>query len=212
MGDSEQTAYLAGDDAAPVTRTERMRLDTVRAVLADRAVWAQPDPSLQESIVAAITAAKRSTHPVPARRKPWIGHTLLGVAAALIIAAGVTVGITGHNTTTAATFAARLTGTPLAAGATGQVTLTQTAGGWQIALSATGLPRRDSGSFYEAWLKNAVGVLVPIGTFNEPVQVTLWAGVSPVDFPTLTITAQEANGNPASSGRVVLKGVTHRIG
>ncbi len=51
---------------------------------------------------------------------------------------------------------------------------------------------------------------VPIGTFDEPAQVTLWAGVSPADFPTLTVTQQQGNGDPASSGRVVLKGTAHR--
>ena len=38
--------------------------------------------------------------------------------------------------------------------------------------------------FYQAWLRNAAGVLVPIGTFNEGRNVTLWAGVSPKDYPT----------------------------
>ena len=37
-------------------------------------------------------------------------------------------------------------------------------------INATGLPRRDNGAYYEAWLKNAAGVLVPIGTFNQPAE------------------------------------------
>ena len=48
--------------------------------------------------------------------------------------------------------------------------------GWRIELDATGLPRLDNGRFYQAWLRNAAGVLVPIGTFNEGQNVTLWAG------------------------------------
>ena len=51
-----------------------------------------------------------------------------------------------------------------------------------------------------------VGVLVPIGTFNEGAEVVLWAGVSPVDFPTITVTKEQADGNQASSGQVVLSG------
>ena len=39
--------------------------------------------------------------------------------------------------------------------------------GWRIELDASGLPRLDNGRFYEAWLRNAAGVLVPLGTFNE---------------------------------------------
>ena len=55
--------------------------------------------------------------------------------------------------------------------------------GWRIALRATGLPRRDAPNFYEAWLRNGSGVLVPIGTFNDGREVTLWAGVSPKELP-----------------------------
>ena len=43
-------------------------------------------------------------------------------------------------------------------------------------------PPRRGKCFYEAWLRNAAGVLVPVGTFNEGMRVTLWAGVSPKDF------------------------------
>jgi hypothetical protein len=68
------------------------------------------------------------------------------------------------------------------------------------------LPRLDNGQFYEAWLRNGAGVHVAIGTFNQGPDVTLWAGVSPKDFPTIVVTAEQANGNPGSSGRVVLTG------
>ena len=60
--------------------------------------------------------------------------------------------------------------------------------------------------FYEAWLRNPAGVLVPIGTFNEGRKVTLWAGVSPKDYPSLTVTREQADGNQASSGEKVLVG------
>ena len=45
-----------------------------------------------------------------------------------------------------------------------------------------------------------------IGTFNQPQNVILWAGVPPYNFPTMTVTRQVANGNPASSGQRVLTG------
>ena len=87
-----------------------------------------------------------------------------------------------------------------------RATLTKTASGWKIELDATGLPRLEGGRFYQAWLRNADGVLVPIGTFNEGQDVTLWAGVSPKDFTTLTITREQADGEQASSGEKVLVG------
>ena len=52
-------------------------------------------------------------------------------------------------------------------------------------------------------------VLVPIGTFNEGGDVVLWAGVSPVDFPTLTVTREEADGDQASSGSKILVGTVN---
>ena len=67
-------------------------------------------------------------------------------------------------------------------------------------------PPPSTGRFYEAWLKNDAGVLVPIGTFNEGRNVTLWAGVSPEDFTTLTVTREHADGDQASSGEKVLVG------
>jgi len=82
--------------------------------------------------------------------------------------------------------------------------LTKTTSGWRIELDATGLPRLDNGRFYEAWLKNPAGVLVPLGTFNEGRKVTLWAGVSPETFTALSVTREQADGNQASSGLKVL--------
>ena len=91
-------------------------------------------------------------------------------------------------------------------GSGANATLTKTASGWQIELDASGLPRLDDGRFYEAWLKNGAGVLVPIGTFNEGHEVTLWAGVSPKEFTTLTVTRERADGDQTSSGEKVLVG------
>ena len=68
------------------------------------------------------------------------------------------------------------------------------------------------GRYYQAWLKNSAGVLVPIGTFNDAVNVTLWSGVPVTQFRTLTVTRQQANGNPASSGRRVLIGTIRSSG
>jgi hypothetical protein len=106
-------------------------------------------------------------------------------------------------------YAAALGGTGLAPKASGSVTLTKTVSGWRIHLHATGLPRRDNGGYYEAWVKDGTGALVPVGTFNQPDDVTLWAGVPPTTHPTFTVTRQLANGDPASTGQVVLLGTAH---
>jgi hypothetical protein len=125
------------------------------------------------------------------------GATALAVAAGLILLRS---GATGER------LHADLAATALAPGARGTATLTQTASGWRIELDAAGLPRLANGRFYEAWLRELDGVLVPIGTFNQGREVTLWAGVSPTDFATLTVTRETSDGEQASSGAKVLVG------
>ena len=139
---------------------------------------------------------------------------LFGTAAAAAAAvAAVVIGLTVLGSSTSGQrFQAALSPTELAPQAQGEATLTKTASGWRIELDATGLPRLDGGRFYEAWLRNGAGVLVPIGTFNEGRDVTLWAGVTPESFTTLTVTREQADGDQASSGEKVLVGPVHTGG
>jgi Anti-sigma-K factor rskA len=187
-------------DDSDLTPAERAELERVDDVLADPAVWAEPSPHLQEAVVAAI--AEESG----AGKRRRLRLAVLGIAAAVLLAVGVTVGVY-VNRDQPVEFAATLTGTELSPDASGDVTLTKTASGWDIRLHATGLPRREDGQFYQAWLKNDAGLLVPIGSFNDGRDVTLWSGVGPGDFPTLTVTQEVADGDQASSGLVVLSGV-----
>jgi anti-sigma-K factor RskA len=144
--------------------------------------------------------AQRSERTVRSPRR----LALAAVAAAAVAAAvaAVVVG-SGSNGTG---FQAALAPTALAPRAQGEATLTKTSSGWRIHLDATGLPRLADGRFYEAWLRNSAGVLVPIGTFNEGRNVTLWAGVYPGSFTMLTVTRERADGNQGSSGEKVLAG------
>ena len=125
------------------------------------------------------------------------GATALAVAGGLVLLRS---GATGER------LHADLVATGLAPGAGGTATLTKTTSGWRIELDTGGLPLLAKGRFYEAWLRDRHGVLVPIGTFNEGRHVTLWAGVSPKDFATLTVTRETTDGDQASSGAKVLVG------
>jgi hypothetical protein len=104
-----------------------------------------------------------------------------------------------------------VSGTSLAPGAHGSGTLTKTESGWRIELSASGLPHLANGRYYQAWLKSSAGILVPVGTFNDAQHVTLWSGAPVTQFRSFSVTVQQANGNPASSGRRVLLGTAHQI-
>ena len=187
-------------DDSDLTPAERAEIDRVHDVLADPAVWAEPPPYLQEAVVAAIAEE------AGAGKRRRLRLAVVGIAAAVLLAVGVTVGVY-VNRDQPVEFAATLSGTELSPDASGDVTLTKTPSGWDIRLHATGLPRREDGEYYQAWLKNDAGLLVPIGSFNDGRDVTLWSGVGPSTFPTLTITEEVADGDQASSGRVVLSGV-----
>ena len=144
--------------------------------------------------------AQRSARTVRTPRRLALG----GVAAAAAVAVALAVVIGSGSD--GARFRAALGPTPLGADARGEATLTKSSSGWRIHLDATGLPRLAGDRFYEAWLRSATGVLVPIGTFNEGRNVTLWAGVSPASYAVLTVTREQADGNQGSSGEKVLVG------
>jgi hypothetical protein len=147
-----------------------------------------------------IEARRHRRRTVAPTRLVAVGAAAVAVLAVAIGLAVITSGTSGER------FRAALGPTDLAPGANGEATLTRTSSGWRIELRATGLPRLENGRFYEAWLRNGAGVLVPIGTFNEGREVTLWAGVSPKTFTTLTVTRERADGDQASSGEKVLVG------
>jgi hypothetical protein len=152
------------------------------------------------------------TRPAPGARsrrfRSGLVYTALAAAAIVVaVAVGLHLQATGNSPTQ---FKAALAPTGLAPGASGNATLTKTTGGWRIELKVTGLPRRDHERYYEAWLNNAAGTPVPVGTFNEGPSITLWAGVPPTLFPTLTVTEQQVGHNKASSGRVLSGSVDFR--
>lgn len=141
---------------------------------------------------------------VAAERRPRRPALIAAFATATLVAAvGAGVLSSGRSTDH---FDVALRATALAPGAAGDATLERTSSGWRIRLRAQGLPRLDGGRFYEAWLRNESGALVPVGTFNDGTNVTLWAGVSPERFRSLTVTRERDDGDQGSSGDKVLLG------
>ena len=107
------------------------------------------------------------------------------------------------------TFSAELISTGLIPDVGGDVDISSFDSGLRIDLVAPGLPRRDDGTFYEGWVRTADGGLVPVGTFHDGDEVTLWAGVEldRVELFTITLETVVAPDDPghASSGEVVLR-------
>ena len=140
-------------------------------------------------------------------RRRWARPGILVAAAAAVIAVALTGVLLLRDTSPPQRrFDVALSATELAPGASGDASMIKTNSGWEIHLQAVGLPRLENGQFYQAWLRNADGVLVPIGSFNEGTDVTLWAGVSPETFSTFTITKEAADGRQDSSGQRVMSG------
>jgi hypothetical protein len=205
-----ELAALADGSLAPERRAALEARVAESPELADRLAEQQQAVALARSAVEGVEApaalraridAKRNAGRVPPSRR----FVAIGAVATVAVAAAVGLSVIGTGSA-GPRFQAALAPTQLLPGATGKATLTKTSSGWRITLHATGLPRLDRGRYYEAWLRNPAGVLVPIGTFNQGPKVTLWAGVPPKDFPTLSVTREQADGDQRSSGEKVLVG------
>jgi hypothetical protein len=210
-GGEEELAALADGSLAPERRAELEAQIEASPILSDRLAEQERAVALLRGTGDEVEApaglrarvdAQRSARTVRTPRRLALGGVAAATAAAAAVVAVVLVGSGSHG----ARYQAALGPTPLASAAHGEASLTRTPSGWRIHLGATGLPRLEGDRFYEAWLRNSSGVLVPIGTFNDGRNVTLWAGVSPASFTVLTVTRERADGNQASSGQKVLVG------
>ncbi len=230
--DDDRIAYLSGEPVDALTPQERAELDELRGLLATPATWEEPDAALEDRVVSAIAeeaGRERALHSAPAppagpqvqpqaerrrgfrwplRRPALVLGGLATAAAAIVVAIVLAV---GSSSPAPLQFAMVVSGTSLAPGAHGSATLTKMTSGWEIQLSASGLPHLANGRYYQAWLKNAAGILVPVGTFNDAEHVILWSGAPVTQFRSFSVTEQLANGNPVSSGRRVLVGVAHPV-
>jgi anti-sigma factor RsiW len=206
---AELTA-LADGSLAPERRAALEARVAESPELADRLAEQRQAVALAHHAVAGVEAPAALRARIDAKRKagrvrPARRFVAVGAVATVAVAAAVGLSVFGTGSA-GPRFQAALAPTQLLPGATGKATLTKTSSGWRITLHATGLPRLDRGRYYEAWLRNRAGVLVPIGTFNQGPKVTLWAGVPPTTFTTLTVTREQADGDQRSSGEKVLVG------
>lgn len=207
--DDDLVAYLAGEGSSRLDPDEIGDLNELRAVLADTSTWDEAPADLEDRVVAAIAAEARQAPPVvdlkTARERRRFG--MLGIGATILAAAAAVLAFAVFGPDREKPdFSMALQATERAPGVTGKAELTKTQSGWRVELDASGLSRLDNGRFYEAWLRDDAGTLIPIGTFNEGRKVTLWAGVPVTEYRTLTVTIESDDGNQASSGEKVLSG------
>jgi hypothetical protein len=199
----ERQALIAGD-RANLSADEADELALFADLLADRSMWAEPSAGLEDAVVGAVEDAPTA----PRRHRGRVIVSL--VAAAALIAVLLLASVSVLATSSAPDYRVALSGTPLARDAHASVSIRHNNAGFHITLDASGLPTLPAGEYYQAWLKNSRGVLVPIGTFSSSDgRVTLWSGVSPKEFPTMTVTIEKTDNNQKSSGLKVLTGVAH---
>ncbi len=200
----EQGAREPGPYAPDAASADAAR--RLRDLLADPDGWAEPPVGLLAQITATIDSERAgpaagrddSRRQIRMRRTVRAGAVALLAAAAVVISLVVTRG--------PATSDVVLAGTRLAPGASATAQLHTTPSGLAIELDVSGLPPSPPGSYYQAWMKGPRG-LVAIGTFHlrgGPGTVELWSAVSLADYPAITVTREPEDGNPASSGQVVL--------
>ena len=209
-----ELAALADGSLTPDRRAELQAEVDGSPELADRLAEQQYAVVLARSAAAETSAPDRLRVRVDAQRhrSSVRRRVVLAVGATAAVAAAIVVAVNALGPgADSGRFHAALGPTPLAPAAAGEANLVKTSSGWRIELDAKGLPRLDRGRFYEAWLRSPAGELVPVGTFNEGSNVTLWAGVPPTAYPMLTVTRERADGDQASSGERVLVGqITER--
>jgi hypothetical protein len=103
-----------------------------------------------------------------------------------------------------------LTATSAAPQAGGELRGEQIGDNLKVELDAWGLPKPGDGGYYEMWYAKADGGRISCGTFtvkpDGSATVSMSAPVSSVSYPEVEITQEPDNGDPGSSGKVVLEG------
>lgn len=194
------------DDTRPeLPEPARRRLDEL---LAAEWMWEEPDDALEERVLELIgRGSEQPTVTSEHRRSPWWVAPVAGVAALVLLVAGVLI-LDSSSTEDGTDGQLALAGTELAPGAVGVASVTDTPMGTRLVLDLEGLPPAPAGTYYEAWLRRDAEAGVSAGTFHlrgGQGPVYLWAGVSAAEYPVVTVTIQK-EADPLPSGRAVLRG------
>jgi anti-sigma-K factor RskA len=202
------------DEGRRDDRVDDLDLGALPAMLADPELWTDPDPALADAVVEAVaqqsggdTTASPPDGGVgrPGSRRRW-AVAALAAAAVVLLVAGVVLAPSGEGGGGPEGVEVALDGTELAPGATATAVVADTPPGTRIDLSLEGLPAAPAGAYYEAWMWDGEGTGVSAGTFHlrgGTATIELWSGVSPDEYPRLSVTLQE-EGQAEASALVVL--------
>ena len=206
--DDLSAAYLADDltenerrhlAGCAACRQEQPMLDGGRRLLADSGMWEEPDPRLEERVVALISEPAPVPASPPTHRWSWWVPATASVVGVL----AVSIAVWAFARSPGPDWMVPIPGTAEAPNALGVVEGWNEAAGTRVVLSVAGLAPAPAGSVYEFWFSSDT-LHVSAGTFSGSGEVELWAGVSRGAFPRLWVTLEPIDEDEAPSGVTVL--------
>jgi Anti-sigma-K factor rskA/Putative zinc-finger len=203
--------------SCPDCRAAVAELDPTARLLQTAAPAGEPPEELQARTLNAVAQAAAPARP-DRQSSRWRARStrMLALAAALVIAAAVSIGLLVSRPAPAQTYTVVLRpqpGSPAAA-ASGRAVATQAGGGWSVQLTVARLPDLGPGRFYECWWTgpgNRPGhpVLISAGTFtvgrSGTATAQMWTAANPGTFQHMQVTAQ-APANTGQHGQIILSG------
>ena len=210
LTDAEQRELERHLEECPSCRDDLDDVRRAHAVL--RAEADGPPPELKEWVLARARNEPRQRATggrTAGGRRLW----LPAVAAALVIAV---LGLGLLRTASDPSDGLALTATDAAPQAGGELRGERVGDNLRIELEAWGLPEAGRGEYYEMWYAKEGGGRISCGTFSaQPdgrTTVDMSAPAGAVAYPEVEITLEPDDGDPGSSGQVVLKGSLRDLG
>jgi hypothetical protein len=200
-------------DFEPVARSLRLAAPAV-----------EPPADLQARTIAAVqqaimAAARPEQAPEPARRR-WQLHwksrftPLFTAVAAAAVTAAAFVGVQLFAFAAPAVAATYVLSPQPGQAGSATATATDLAGGYEIKLTARGLPKLGPGEFFECWYADPASGhqdLITGGTFSgRDGTFTMWTAAEPGTFRVMEITEEKA-GAGGQPGQVILSGTAQHV-
>jgi hypothetical protein len=202
----ERAAFITDGGRRHLDFAQSAEVMLIAEVLADASTWRDPGARLADEVVDGVTdLASGSRRP---RR-----HAAKCAAAAVVVLATLAIAFAiVSREEPQAEFDAQLQATVSAPRASASAEVYRNRSGFRVVLDARDLPVLAAREYYQAWLRNAAGTVIPIGTFSSSQdEVTLWSGSSAVGFVRMMVTVESATDGADLSGRVVLVGDVRRL-
>lgn len=201
------------DDHLADCPTCRAQIDDLRVVagLSAETQEVRDLPPPPARIWTAIAAEVGAATPLPVRVRRSFPRTVVVALAAAVVAVVATIGVTAFlDRGPSPRVAARATLDRLApapSGARGDAQIIDRDGGTRLLLRVSGMPLQPG--FYEVWLLDPdSGGMIPIGVMGAgpEAELPLPANVNLREYRTIDVSAEPYDGNPAHSGRSMLRG------